>query len=173
MTAPHDVRRAVAADAEAVARVHVAAWQSGYRGLLPDDLLASLSVRQRTEQWHGRLAGAQDATTWVAGEPVLGFASVGPSRDDDAPAGTGELYALYVHPAAWRTGVGSRLMTAALDVLGDAATLWVLEGNERARLFYARHGWRPDGARKQDSRGAAVLDEVRYRLEREDVRARS
>lgn len=176
MSSAHVVRRALAEDAEAIARVHVAAWQHGYRNLLPDDLLASLSVPQRAEQWRKRLVDAHGAATWVAGdadEPVRGFASAGPSRDDDAPTGTGELYALYVHPASWGTGVGSRLMTSALEVLGDAATLWVLETNQRARRFYARHGWRPDGIRKHETRGTVVLDEVRYRLDREGVRAGS
>ena len=160
------VRPAAVADAEALARVHVAAWQHGYRGLLPAALLDALSVEQRTERWRAQLSGEPAARTWVTGEPVAGFASAGPSRDEDAAAGTGELYALYVHPDAWGRGIGGRLMATALEALGDGATLWVLEGNERARRFYARHGWQRDGAHRQEVRGTAVLDEVRYRLER-------
>ena len=163
------VRRAVAGDAEDIAQVHVAAWQHAYRGILPDALLASLSVPARTASWRRQLAEPQDVATWVvrnADHPVRGFVAAGPSRDADAPAGTRELYSLYVHPDAWGTGLGSRLMATALEVLPDASTLWVLEANERARRFYARHGWRLDGARRQESRRPAVLDEVRYRLER-------
>ena len=47
--------------------------------------------------------------------PVLGFVSVGPSRDEVAPPGDGEVYALYVHPDTWGTGVGSRLLTTAAE----------------------------------------------------------
>jgi GNAT superfamily N-acetyltransferase len=37
----------------------------------------------------------------------------------------------------------------------------VLEGNARATRFYERHGWRADGATKDDVRGDAVLRERR------------
>jgi ribosomal protein S18 acetylase RimI-like enzyme len=152
-----------------VARVHVLAWQSGYRDILPAELLASLSVEERTGRWRRQLA---ESRTWVVSAPagpVLGFVSVGPSRDEDAPPGDGEVYALYVHPDTWGTGVGSRLLTTAAEHLATAhtgATLWVLERNERARAFYERHGWRPDGAHRQETRAAALLEELRYRLGR-------
>ncbi len=163
------VRRAHVEDAEGIARVHVAAWQHAYRGIVPDDLLAALSVEARTQRWRGQLEASQ---TWVVGPPtgpLRGFVSVGASRDDDAPSGGGEVYALYVHPDEWGTGVGSRLITTAAEHLAathSAATLWVLTLNERARTFYARHGWHLDGARKQESLGGVVLEEVRYRLDR-------
>jgi ribosomal protein S18 acetylase RimI-like enzyme len=166
VTASRDVRPARAGDADAIAAVHVAAWQHAYRGMLPSELLDGLSVEARAQRWRRQLADVESGRTWVAGEPVRGFVSVGPSRDEDAVEGTGEVYALYVHPDAWGTGLGSRLMTAGLGVLEDGVTLWVLEANERARRFYGRHGWRPDGVRRQETRGAVVLDEVRYRLER-------
>jgi GNAT superfamily N-acetyltransferase len=160
------VRPAQVGHAEAIAAVHVAAWQHAYQEMLPPELLASLSVESRAQRWRQQLADARGGHTWVVGEPVRGFVSVGPSRDDDAADDIRELYALYVHPADWGTGLGSRLMTVAAEVLGNGATLWVLDANERARRFYERHGWRPDGGRKQETRGAAVLDGVRYRLER-------
>lgn len=161
-----DLRPAQVGHAEAIAAVHVAAWQHAYRGMLPPELLASLSVESRAQRWRQQLTDAQSAHTWVVGEPVSGFVSLGPSRDDDSTEGTGELYALYVHPNAWGTGLGSRLITTAAAHLGDGATLWVLRANERARRFYERNGWRPDGSRRQETRDAAVLEEVRYRLDR-------
>jgi RimJ/RimL family protein N-acetyltransferase len=43
------------------------------------------------------------------------------------------------------------------------ATLWVLDANARARRFYERAGWAPDGAvMTDDSRGFRIR-EVRYR----------
>jgi GNAT superfamily N-acetyltransferase len=60
------------------------------------------------------------------------------------------LDGLYVIPDTWGTGVASRLHDRALAMLqaeGCAeALLWVLEHNGRARRFYERHGWLPDGA---------------------------
>jgi len=166
------VRRAEPQDAPAVARVHVASWRQAYRGLLPQEYLDSLSVEARTMTWakaFSQLPG-QSSTTLV-GEldgQIVGFASVGPSRDDDTDTATGELWGLYLDPAHWGTGQGHTLHTEALDVTrasgATEATLWVLTTNQRARNFYERHGWTADGAEKSVWRGDVRLDETRYRI---------
>ncbi len=60
------------------------------------------------------------------------------------------LDGLYVRPAFWGTGVAAELHDRAVAALRDAgvgtARLWVLEANDRARRFYERRGWRPDGS---------------------------
>jgi ribosomal protein S18 acetylase RimI-like enzyme len=80
---------------------------------------------------------------------------------------TGELTSIYVSPQHWGTGVGRELLSAATEQLRQAgfteATLWVLEGNTRARRFYASAGWRPDGARKDAVIAGVPVVEVRYR----------
>ncbi len=100
----------------------------------------------------------------VAG--FAGFASIGPSRDDDALAGTGELRAIYVDPCHWNRGLGRLLHDHALDALSNdghrCVTLWVLRTNNRARRFYHRSGWLPDGATKIDTIDSLVLEEIRY-----------
>jgi hypothetical protein len=45
------IRPATAEDAAGIAAVHVRSWQVAYRGQLPDALLDSLSVDQRTRWW--------------------------------------------------------------------------------------------------------------------------
>ena len=71
-----------------------------------------------------------DATRWRdrlesprrAGRPsspscdseIVGFASIGPSRDEQ---GLGELYALYVEPSAWSQGDGRALIARAEEQL--------------------------------------------------------
>jgi GNAT superfamily N-acetyltransferase len=164
------VRPAELEDATGIAGVHVAGWQAGYAGLLPPAYLAGLSVGQRAERWGTILADAHAASTTLVAEldgAITGFASVGPSRDDDAARSTGELWGIYVDPAHWGTGVGHALHEAALQELRDAgatrATLWVLQGNQRAAAFYERHGWTADGATKTDWRDDVRLDELRYR----------
>ena len=67
--------------------------------------------------------------------------SICPARDDDEePADSGELAAIYLLPGAWGKGLGRELMSSALSALSDAgfgeATLWVLDTNSRARRFY-------------------------------------
>jgi GNAT superfamily N-acetyltransferase len=88
--------------------------------------------------------------------------AVGPSRDR-APGG--ELYAIYVDPDSWSTGVGRALIARAEERLAeeyDEATLWVLDDNPRARRFYERAGWAPDGASKREERLGVAALEVRY-----------
>ena len=83
-------------------------------------------------------------TRWAAFD---GWAQVEP--DGFVAVVDGWLEAMYVRPRAWGTGLADRLHAAAVAELerrdADRARLWVLEGNERARRFYERRGWRPDG----------------------------
>jgi GNAT superfamily N-acetyltransferase len=166
------VRPATAADAAALATVHVRSWQAAYRGLLPQQMLDGLSVEQRTEQWRTILAEDAPAgrATFVAvgGDDVLGFANLAPSRDDDTdPGATGELIAIYARPTEFGTGVGRALMAAALEwFAGEGyreASLWVLDGNARAIGFYEHSGWTPDGTRKEDVLRGHPVTELRYR----------
>ncbi|HET9655869.1 MAG TPA: GNAT family N-acetyltransferase, partial [Kineosporiaceae bacterium] len=164
------VRRAVPADAAAIAGVHVRTWQRAYRGLLPQHFLDGLDPVRRVEVWAQILVGASWPArgTLVAedGGRVIGFAAICPSRDGDGH-GTGELAAIYVDPACWGTGAGRALMDAAVTALAGAgfaeATLWVLAANVRARRFYTAAGWLTDGAAQEDQFGGVTVREVRYR----------
>jgi GNAT superfamily N-acetyltransferase len=57
-----------------------------------------------------------------------------------------ELWSLYVLASEYGSGLAHELLTA---VLPDEvpAELWVFEANPRARAFYGKHGFAPDGAR--------------------------
>jgi L-amino acid N-acyltransferase YncA len=162
------VRRAVAADAPAMGRVHIDAWRWAYEGLFHPSAFARRSAAGATAMWER--AVARGLSTVLVAErdgAVVGFAGCGAARGEDA-AGAGELYVLYIDPAVHRTGVGSALMRRVLDELAAAghheAVVWVLESNERGRSFYERWGWRPDGATKDEPNGdAPPLTDVRYR----------
>ena len=159
------VRLATAADAEGIARVQEHGWQVAYRHLFPVEELDRGGFIVVT-RWRERLdRPPRGWTTFVAEEDgeVVGFASVGPSRDESGP---GELYALYVEPERWSTGAGRALMARAEEQLSSEyaeGRLWVLEDNPRARAFYERAGWTPDGARKAEERWGVRAPEVRYR----------
>jgi ribosomal protein S18 acetylase RimI-like enzyme len=160
------VRRATPADARAIAEIHVETWRAAYAGVMPQEVLDELDVEARELLWRS-WAAAPDGATFVA-EPngrIVGFAGIGPSRD---PEGVGEVYSIYVLPAAWGTGAGRALMDAGAAWLKERwseAVLWVAEENPRARRFYERYGWALDGGRKVDEVApGAVVAEVRYRL---------
>ncbi len=146
------LRDASPADAWDVAAVHVESWQIAYRGLVPDAVLAGLSVANREQWWHDALAsrGARSTLLATDAHTLLGFAAIGPGRDGDPQVG--ELYAMYLRSAAWGRGVGRTLHGAAMARLRtfgfERASLWMLAGNERALRFYRSQGWTPDGRSK-------------------------
>lgn len=159
------VRVATLNDAGAIAHVHVETWRTTYRGLLPDDFLASLTVAHYTDRWRRGLEDATSRVYIVEDETgVVGFASGGRERAGETGFG-GELYAIYVLDRAQRRGHGRALVHAVVGGLQDMGfkdmIIWVLRDNLPARRFYERLG----GAyvRTQEiTIGPAVLQEVSY-----------
>jgi GNAT superfamily N-acetyltransferase len=139
------LRRAIAGDAEGIARVHTRSWQSAYKGILPDDFLDALRWESRIEAWSGIISTTQTTTNDIfvatdADSAVAGFASIGEVRDDDLISQMFfELQAIYVAPELWNQGVGRALMEVALTAMPPTTpglSLWVLAANERGRRFY-------------------------------------
>lgn len=163
-----EVRAAVPKDACDMARVHVRSWQSAYRGLIDQDYLDGLTPEKWSEKYdYGRM-GLRIPSSLVAVDnaKICGLATTGLCRDYDLP-NFGELMAIYVDPDYVNAGIGQLLITAARDRLRGlglaGAALWVLQGNVRARRFYERDGWQPDGAHRTTIYGGRAADEVRYR----------
>lgn len=169
MTDAVRVRDMVEDDCEAVAEVRVRGWQAAYDGLIPRWYLAAMTVGADAET--RRRHFAQDGTRAVnlvaeRGGSVVGWACYGPYRDGQATTGEAELYALYARPDRLSTGVGRALMTesaarAAREGYG-AMRLWVLKGNARARRFYEKAGFAPDGAEEPWHVAGVTVPEVRY-----------
>ncbi len=140
------IRPAVPADAGRLGRVHTAVWREAYADLMPADFLAALDEGRSVARWRDLLAEAADDASrsilvaTVDGE-VVGFATTGPSRDDP-PLPAFELYAIDVLAAHHGGGLAQALLDAAL---APAVSLWVVDGNARARSFYWRNGFIPDG----------------------------
>lgn len=153
------IRPGTPEDAEGVARVQVETWQTAYAHALPREQLQALSVEEaieRSRRW---------PPTFVAEDEgrIVGFVSVGASRD---PGTDGELFAIYVHPQQWSTGIGRALIESGEEELRRLghhdAILWVLDDNPRARRFYELAGWSPDGAVREIHIFGFDVTEVRY-----------
>ncbi|MGH9054657.1 MAG: GNAT family N-acetyltransferase [Acidimicrobiales bacterium] len=162
------LRPATPDDAEAIERVRTAGWRTAYRGMVSDAFLDSMNSdverRRRRVLELGRAQGAVELVA-VDGDQLVGWTSGGPTRDTDTPP-PAEIYALYVHPDAWRQGLGRRLLEQAVEQLrqhgNQEVTLWVLGDNHPARRFYEAMGFEADGATNILDLGGAV-QEVRYR----------
>jgi ribosomal protein S18 acetylase RimI-like enzyme len=152
-----EIRRAVPADAQAIATAHVRAWQVAYRGMMDDELLDDPAfAAARLAGWERNLAGElppghdPNGVTFVPvlHEQVVGFANAGretaEAHDPDRHEVDGEVYGFYLHPDAWGTGAAQLLMDACTAFLRERftqASLFVLRDNHRARRFYERNGW--------------------------------
>lgn len=144
-------------DARRLAEVHIAAWRAAYRDVMSEEYLAGLDVERRTEGWRRGIAIPQPHTYCLVievGSRVEGFVIAGPPQEEAEP-GTGQLYAINLHPDAWSRGLGSQLFSAAEDLLQNLgyqrAFLWVAQGNERAIRFYTARNWLDDGGRLEDA----------------------
>ena len=160
---PVTVRRATADDIPATLAMKLAAWRETYADQRPAAFFAraEAACEQEVDWWRrGLEAGAE---LWIAQDDagrILGCAGGGTAREDDADARVGhELQMLYVLAEAHGTGLGARLMDAAIGP--HPALVWVLERNPRAHAFYRKHGFVPDGRVEALADDWAGLNEVR------------
>jgi RimJ/RimL family protein N-acetyltransferase len=166
------IRPASPHDADRLQEVHLESWRTGYRGLVPDEVLDE-RIGKRDADWYREMIeepGTPRAGTWVAeldGE-VVGFAHVREATDEDLDASHAEIPLFYFVREAWGTGAARPLLDAVLDdarVLDfRSAVLWVFRDNPRARRFYESAGFAEDGEEKWKEYGGKELAIVRYRL---------
>jgi GNAT superfamily N-acetyltransferase len=168
------VRLAWGADASAIARVQLDAWQERYQGALPDDVLDALRSDELAEVWAQSINSPRDARqrVLVALERtrVRGFAATAPSTDGDADRiRDAEVVELEVAPEARGRGHGSRLLHAAVDTMRAdrfvRATTWLNADDDELRGFLESSGWAADGAsRELDLHGDGVVRVQQVRL---------
>lgn len=167
------IRSAVPDDVEAVAALHVRSWRRGFGQFIAAGTLADVNLADRVAFWGAGFARpSTDAFTLVAddGSGITGacLIEVSCTDDDITDPRVAEIAALYVDPAAWRTGTGSSLLASARENLRargqHAWTLWTLAEHAGTRAFYAREGFTPDhrGQRRHHGTGANL---VRLRAE--------
>jgi GNAT superfamily N-acetyltransferase len=177
------IRAGSAADAAQIAEVQRDSWFGAYAGIIAGEIIDRVTaldggarVRQsfRTRPWQRMIVAVPDGEDGG----IVGYAAFGPETDvlgapwphplstDGEERRVAELYALYVRPAWWSTGTGRALMERVLArsvAAGySAVTLWVLRDNRRARRFYERAGFAPDGATNVLT-GLGDVRELRYR----------
>lgn len=151
-----------------MAHVHVLSWQHAYRNVLPPEFLSQLSVERRTAMWHEAITkGVPELLVAKVQGAVIGFVAFGPSRDDGAHSGSAEVWAIYLAPESWSSGIGRALWLAArermLEQRVHSVSLWVIATNHRAIKFYRAAGFHPAAtAPKELTLGGMQVQEVRY-----------
>lgn len=162
-----NIRLAKVNDAFAISRVHIDAWKTTYRGLVPDHVLDNLDYEKNAVRWHDILSSADEMKCFIVAETesgqIVGFATGGPNRTENTGY-NGELYAIYISNDFRDQGIGKKMVVKLAAWLSErkynSMLVWVLEKNP-ARYFYEALGGRYVG-RKQIEIGGAELFEVSY-----------
>ena len=146
------VRPMTVDDVDAVARLHVSTWRETYIGLLPESFFSDDVVEYRRRWWAATIADTEADQVFRVAEldaELVGFAGAGVAVKDPALRPR-ELYMIYLTKAAHGTGLGQQLLDAVLPPV--PASLWAARDNPRARAFYVKNGFIPDGKEHIDPR---------------------
>jgi ribosomal protein S18 acetylase RimI-like enzyme len=160
------VRDARISDRVTIARLHRRTALHAYAHIFPSDA-PEPTHEQLVADWEKRLRPGDGRQKCFVAEQegiVVGVIGAGPDPSDPS---IGHLSGLYVDVSCWGCGVGSSLYERAVEHLRShtfsTATLWVLEGNARARGWYQRRGWTATDDRLVVYAPAGIEDVV-YRL---------
>lgn len=165
-------------DIDTVSRLRARSFQHAYVGLVPQSHLDAISLEResgRLRDWFEAGTGVVDHLVAEEGDgDIVGWACVGPYRGEEEtepagghePGGDGELYALHVRADRIGTGTGRALMDTGLELATGRGfgriLLWVLEGNARARRFYEKAGFVPDGHTQSTRVAGQDIPELQY-----------
>jgi ribosomal protein S18 acetylase RimI-like enzyme len=147
------IRRAGAADADALSRIGISTFIDTFGHLYPDADLQAFLQESHAPAAYARYLSDPAYALWLVedGKNPVGYALAGPSglphpevKQDD-----GELKRLYLAPACHNGGWGGRLFQTALDWLerDGPRTVWISVWSENfgAQRFYARYGFEKAG----------------------------
>jgi len=167
----NSARLARTSDVDDIAAVQIRAWRSAYANLLPAEVLSGLDPADVALEWGRALLSGEQHRVFVAVSEgdgaIVGAASVGPASDPDLEGSSvGEIGALFIDPDHERSGHGSRLMHACVDMLRGMemteCVTWIALDDEPRRAFFASAGWGPDSAyRDLEVDADTTLREVR------------
>ena len=162
------IRLAVPDDAPDMAEVHMRSWEAAYKDIIPADYIREKNT-ESPALWEKILNGA-NTTQYIIKKDgkTAGMLGMGKSRDDDVSDGTYELMGLYLLPEYFRQGIGTQAMEFAfgkarsLDM--KIITVWLLEDNFNAKMFYEKFGFVADGKSNERDFGK-TLKSIRMRRE--------
>ncbi|WP_062260864.1 GNAT family N-acetyltransferase [Endozoicomonas arenosclerae] len=136
---PLKVRNGLAADVQKVSEIHIKAWQSAYRGLLPDQMLDQLSLDRRINGWKMILDKNQGQLSVLeAAETLVGFVHIQAARDKELAAEkVGEITSIYLEPDCIGLGYGKALLNHAVEQL----SIFQLKNEPEEECMTPASGW--------------------------------
>ena len=150
-------------DVPRMAEIHVFGQRTAYRGVVSDEFLfGEMTVEKRIKYF-----AETTAEVYVFDDGIIkGFITLGPCKDEGNEDSL-ELYRIFVDPLMSGGGIGGKLAAHFEEIAvkrgHNKICLWVLEGNTKARIFYEKLGYVPDGAKRIS--GYFAVPEMRYAKE--------
>ncbi|MEZ3165319.1 GNAT family N-acetyltransferase [Halorubrum sp. RMP-47] len=139
------------ADFEGLIRVQGLSWRAAYDDILPESVLAEMTVDpapEDVEQWADRLSGSGTAVFVAAVDgTVRGFVDVRWGNENTKSfvgADEAGVKAIYVHPDWLGEGIGTALLDRGLDALPERVETVRLEAftdNDVGARFYEARGF--------------------------------
>jgi ribosomal protein S18 acetylase RimI-like enzyme len=117
------IRRGTPADIEAIAELYERSFAT----------LAFLPVLHTIEEhrlWFAKVLERDELWVYEEDGAIVGFMMLG----DEI------LEYIFLEPRVFRRGIGTALLDLAKQRRPGGFTLWTFQQNERARVFYERHG---------------------------------
>jgi len=155
------IRQARPDDAGEVARVYIESWHDTYPGIVPVQLLCTMTPKGQTARWRASIDARARESVLVAERRqsgIVGMTSFGSARDR-ALGFDGEIYTLYVDPDHFGCGAGRALLRSAFLNLRQqgftSCVIWAHSKNN-ARFFYEKMGGRPIAERTARMMGDTV-----------------
>ena len=126
-----------------LAHILIAAWRSGFRGILPDAVIGQYTQFAPCADMFRQVLASGEGNLYLAqqkGQPV-GLLYWVPEEN------CARIEALLTIPDVWGQGVAATLMAHTLKHTSayPVVTVWPFVRNHRARRFYEKHGFSPSG----------------------------
>ncbi|WP_053375918.1 GNAT family N-acetyltransferase [Paenibacillus sp. FJAT-27812] len=140
------IRMGTIEDVTSIAQVHVASWQTTYKGIISDDYLNNLSVESRLNNWIGVFQNPKPDHAVIVVEnddgAIVGFTHGGKCRSEQYNFDS-EVYSIYLLKEYQGQGYGKVLFSTLINHLKlhnyHSCMLWVLADNS-AKAFYSSLG---------------------------------
>jgi len=134
------IRRMNKKDIEQIQLVAKSSWHSTYKGIIPTDIQESFV---KTAYSHDMLIKRLTETLFLVAEQddkIIGFANFTPLKDEKKV----ELGAIYLYEEFQGKGIGTDLLKAGLEELGQIKKVYVNveKENQRAVNFYKSKGFK-------------------------------
>ena len=147
---------------EEIGNIYANSWKQAYHNIVPQSYLDELD----SSVWIDFLSNGQNETYVILEDgKYIGTSSICPARDKKM-TGFGEIISIYLLPEYFGAGYAEPLFTYVIDTLVKSGfcsiCLWVLDENQRAKSFYEKQGFNPDGSTAELTIGGKSLKEIRY-----------